>query len=105
MDYRRTSDRTFLGVPASASVVIRTPTSAGGQTLNRTGRSIHTACQGMVSIEEVAKLLRADHALVEEAMRRGHLPVVQANDDLYVDGPALLTQFAQPVREEDIDAP
>lgn len=101
MDYRRTSDGTFLGMPASASVVISTPTSTGGQTLNRKRRSIHTACQGMVSIEETANLLRADRTVVEEAIQRGHLPVVHANDDLYIDGPALMSQFAQPAGEEE----
>jgi hypothetical protein len=92
-------------VPVAASVVISTPTSAGGQTLNRKRRSIHTACQGMVSIEEAAELLRTEPAIVEEAMQRGQLPTATARERLYVDGPALLSEFGEPVYEEGEHAP
>lgn len=68
--------------------------------MNRKSRSIHTACQGVLSIDEAAELLRADPAIVEESGRLGELPTVQMGERIYIDGPALLARFTQPAAEE-----
>ncbi len=68
-------------------------------------RSVHAACRGVLSIDEAAELLRVDRTVVEEAGRQGELPTVQLGGHMYIDGPALLSQFSEPVLEESSNAP
>lgn len=68
--------------------------------MSRKRTSVRTARHGLLSIDEAAELLRADPAAVEESGRLGELPTVQIDDDMYIDGPALLAQFSEPAREE-----
>jgi excisionase family DNA binding protein len=66
--------------------------------------SVHTACQGALSIDEAARLLRVDASAIEEAVQCGQLPTVQRGERVLIDGPALLTGFCQPALGELTDA-
>ncbi|HWL97058.1 MAG TPA: hypothetical protein VNP20_06910 [Nocardioidaceae bacterium] len=68
--------------------------------MSRKRSSIRAAFQGVLTMEEAAELLRVDSAAVEEAGRLGDLPTVQIGDDLYIDGPALRSQFTEPACKE-----
>jgi hypothetical protein len=91
-------------VVADASVVLSTPQSIGRHHVNRIRRSIHTACQDALSIDEAAELLRANVAVVEEATRLGQIPTVEHHGSVFIDGPALMARFRQPVLQEINDA-
>lgn len=68
--------------------------------MSRKCSSIRAASQGVLSMEEAAELLRVDLAAVETAGQLGELPTVQIGDDVYIDGPALMSQFSEPACKE-----
>ncbi len=67
-------------------------------------RSMRTACQGPLSMDEAAELLRVDRSAVEEASRSGQLPTVRRGNRLLIDGPQLLDSFLRAAHMEATDA-
>jgi hypothetical protein len=58
----------------------------------------------VLSINEAAELLRVDRAVVEEATRLGQIPTVEHLGNVFIDGPALIARFRQPILQEVNDA-
>lgn len=73
--------------------------------MSRKRTSTRTACHGLLSIDEAAKLLRTDPAIVAGAARCGQLPSLRRAGDLFIDGPALMAKFREPALQEANDAP
>ena len=105
MDYPQTSDKTFHRSVASASVV-RSPQASTGSShvSSQVRRSVRTACQGPLSIDETARLLRVDPSVVDAASRSGQLPTLRDGEEVLIDGPRLMSRFCQPAPRGETDA-
>ena len=67
-------------------------------------RSVSTACQGSLSMDEAARLLRVDRSVVEAASRSGQLPTIRHGEQVLIDGPRLMSRFCQPSPGDETDA-